>query len=168
WIAGQGLVGAQLAFARDGDAPRAVRIARVGSMVFPVGSHDAIETYVLEYSSIGLGGWRNLCGEVAQAVAVGPDPEALGLPSDEAILFEGDRIDLVHKTVAVEPDPDWFTIGCSGHVLAKLHLTRNTIASTRSVPGVESFAGRQATLKLLTADYCGDGTAFTVAGQQLI
>lgn len=166
-IAGQALVGAQLVFERDGES-KLVRIARVGATTFPIGEHDAIETYVLEYSTIGTGGWRNLCAGVTLTSVVDPGPDALGMQPDEALLFEGDHIDLVSKTVAVEPDLDWFTIGCSGHVLTKLHLTRNTIASTSGTPAAATFAGRQATLKLLTADYCGDGTAFTVAGQPLI
>lgn len=164
-LAGQNLVGARLVLDRNGES-WTVRIARVGQLQFPVGDPDPIETYVLEYATAGSSDWRNLCGSGAGVVDPGPD--AMGMKRDESILFEGDRIDLGSKTVAVEADRDWFNIGCAGHVLSKLHLTRNTLASTSAVAGAESFSGRQATLKLLTADYCGDGTAFTVAGQRLV
>lgn len=164
-LAGQALVGAQMVLENASDSWR-VRIARVGQIEFQVGVADPIETYVLEYAANGRSDWRNLCGRGHGVVDPGPD--AMGLPPDESILFDGDRIDLGPKTVAVDPDRDWFNIGCSGHVISKLHLTRNTLASTDAVPPAVSFPGRQATLKLLTADYCGDGTAFTVAGQRLV
>jgi hypothetical protein len=164
-LAGQALVGARLVLERDG-ASWTVRIARVGQMEFPVGDPDPIETYVLEYAKTGQSEWRNLCGRGSGPVDPGPD--AMGMFPDESILYLGDQIDLGTKTVAVDADPDWFNIGCAGHVVSKLHLTRNTLASNSAVSGAVSFPGRQATLKLLTADYCGDGTAFTVAGQRLV
>jgi RNase P/RNase MRP subunit p29 len=164
-LAGQALVGAHLVLERSGES-WTVRIARVGHMEIPVGDPEEIETYVLEYATTGHSDWRNLCGNGRGVVDPGPD--AMGMKSDESILFDGDRIDLGGKTVAVDADRDWFNIGCAGHVVSKLHLTRNTLASTGGVPAAVSFPGRQATLKLLTADYCGDGTAFTVAGQRLV
>jgi hypothetical protein len=167
-LSGQALVGARLVLAdKDGES-RSIRIAQVGQMTFPVGEPDPIETYVFEYPTIATGGWRNLCAQRDLSAVVDPGLDAMGMQPEDSILFEGDRIDLDSKTVAVDPDLDWFNIGCAGHVLSKLHLTRNTIASTSAVPGALSFSGRQATLKLVTADYCGDGTAFTVTGQRLV
>src|SRR5215510_404452 len=167
-LSGQTLVGAKLVLEDKDGASRSIRIARVGQMTFLIGDPDPIETYVFEYQTIGTGGWRNLCAQRDLFTVVDPGLDAMGMQPDETILFEGDRIDLDSKTVAVEPDLDWFNIGCAGHVLSKLHLTRNTLASTSAVPGALSFPGRQATLKLLTADYCGDGTPFTVTGQRLV
>jgi hypothetical protein len=164
-LAGQALVGARLILEASGESWE-VRIARVGSMEFPVGDPDPIETYVLQYTATGGSEWRNLCGMGAGVVDPGPD--AMGMKPAESILYSGDRLDLGSKTVAVDADHDWFNFGCAGHVVSKLHLTRNTLASTSAVPGPVSFPGRQATLKMLTADYCGDGTAFTVAGQRLV
>lgn len=73
---------------------------------------------------------------------------------DEAIVFETDRFDAASKTMDPVGDPRWFNIGCAGHTLAKMHLTRNTIASGAAAHGV-SANDRQATLKMLVADYCG-------------
>lgn len=56
-----------------------------------------------------------------------------------------------------------FTIACVGEAAAKLKLLdyhpRGTIQS--------SPEQRQATLRMITADYCGDGTSFTVAGKHV-
>jgi len=57
---------------------------------------------------------------------------------------------------------DWFNIGCEGHTLSKLRLTRNTIHTAPSWKNV------QAAFKMLSGDYCGTGRAFTVDGQPLV
>lgn len=140
---------------------------------FPYGSTDELEVYVF--------GWRaasdptsvgNLCRNPPRHLSGGSHDtrayaELLGMDPDDALVFAGDRIYDATKTMSKDPDPGWFNIGCAGHTVAKLHLTRNTLASeTASVPAA-SHAKRQATLKLLVADYCGTGRSFTVPGQPL-
>jgi hypothetical protein len=58
----------------------------------------------------------------------------------------------------------WVNVACVGTALAKLFLLRHTQASqlVPTTPGE-----RQAMLKMLTADVCGDGQSFTVHGQPL-
>jgi hypothetical protein len=172
-LEGPALVGAQIWIDRAGEQS-VIRVASVGAITFPVGAPDPVETYILEYAmavqGVPNGPWTNICEGLP--ISTG-DPdldvlEALVIQPQASIMFEGDRIDLATKTVNATPDPDWFNIGCPGHTLAKLHLTRNTIASTGVQNAAQSFAARQATLKMLTADYCGTGVPFTVAGQRLV
>lgn len=81
----------------------------------------------------------------------------------ESVLFEGDRIDGYTRTVDPTPDERWFNIGCATHTLAKLRLTRSTLFTSSF-----DWARVQATLKMLSGDYCGTGESFTVAGQPIV
>lgn len=87
----------------------------------------------------------------------------------EAVLFAGDRYDTDSLTVTAG-DPassgDWFNIGCSGTVLAKLALNRHTYA-TQSSTVPTTIAQRQAMLKMYTSDVCNTGDALTVVGTPL-
>lgn len=175
-----GLVGAEIHVERGRDSFR-IRVARVGTMPYFSPPADPIETYVLEYGRVQYGEsptlWTNVCGGrwvPPEEIATGPwgdvkqpgNPETYGQVALESILFDLDRFDLKTMTLNSVPDPGWFNIGCAGHTLSKLHLTHNTIAS-QGAAHAKHWAERQATLKMLTADYCGDGTPFTVAGQRL-
>ena len=167
-ITGADLVGLLITVTIDG-RDFALELMSVGQMSYPVPSTsgDTLPTYVFEYID-SLGVRRNLCGN--RPIQVPTKDllywEAFGQVPREAILFEGDRIDTSTMTISPSFDPTWFNIGCAGHTLSKLHLTRNTVASRASVYG-HGLADRQATLKLLAADYCGTGKPFTVAGQPL-
>ncbi len=107
--------------------------------------------------------------ESERSIIVRPPPgadELLGMRAGETLVFEGDRFDAQAMTTAELGNDLWFNLGCAGHTLAKLHLTRNTIASGAAAYGITG-KDRQATLKMMVADYCGDGTPFTVAGEPL-
>lgn len=83
------------------------------------------------------------------------------------VLFEGDRWWEGSKTYRGY-DTDWFNIGCAGHVLSKLDLTYHSSVTSGASPGkTTSVNQRQAMLKMYSADYCGDGTSFTVSGTEL-
>lgn len=89
-----------------------------------------------------------------------------------AIIFEGDRYDPVHKTVRdSQPGDPVFNVACAATTPAKLHLRRHTNAGAWNIEGVRAYPTtvdqRQTLLKLLTADYCGDGTSYTIQGQPL-
>jgi hypothetical protein len=88
-----------------------------------------------------------------------------GMQYGELLLFGGERVDAERKTVS--PDgadtTGWITMACAGSALAKLDLSGNT---RHRQPN--DWAGRQATLKLLVADYCGKGLAFTKPGVPLV
>lgn len=165
-LTGPQLFGAEIFLQIHGVPDYAIRIDRVSTVSFAVGG-DTAETYVFSWRAPKQApdGKRQLCSNPI-------DPkrdkynELLGMRPDETLLFEADRIDATRKTIDDNDDPRWFNLGCAGHTLAKLHLTRHT-----RVAGSDNFhitlADRQATLKMLVADYCGTGRPFTVAGQPL-
>lgn len=95
-----------------------------------------------------------------------PSSPVRGMLEHHAVLFEGDRINVEHLSVASISDPRWINIGCAETALAKMHLTGHTRAALADGFSTTS-AERQTMLKMLTADYCGTGTSFTVAGQRL-
>lgn len=169
-IAGAELVGAQLIIADDTGRELAIVIAGVGATsirYFPLGRgvlpsvNYPIETYELQVRQPGTAELVPLCGGDPE----NPASSASGMAPGSAVLFEGDRIDAVHKTVSPTMDPSWFNIGCAGGVLAKLALTGHT-ESLKDHYGT-TWDQRQALLKLLVGDYCGTGTAYTVSGQPL-
>jgi hypothetical protein len=87
-----------------------------------------------------------------------------GLSPDETtvVLLNDELYDMATKEVT--PDQwGWVTMACRGHALAKLALLGyGRYDAYQSTP-----PQRQAALKAITADYCGDGTSFTVVGQPL-
>jgi len=102
---------------------------------------------------------RNLC-------------KAAGTPTGDtmnpfrAVLFDDDRVDPDGLSFGPE-EADWFTIGCAGSALAKMHLTGNTKAGGNIVGAKTLVTERTGFLKMLTSDYCGTGHAFTVAKMPL-
>jgi hypothetical protein len=96
--------------------------------------------------------------------------ELMGLDVLQSVIFEGDRIYTDTKTMEKAADDQWVNIGCAGHTLAKLFLTRNTVHSQR--PGIpRPWEQRQATLKMITAAYCtgiGRGYPFTSFGETVV
>lgn len=189
---GNELVGAEILLdTKDASPAYKIRIEKVRMLEFPFpeGVHEQQEVYVFSWSAAATPS-----GTTTDAGSSAPNPtftnlcsnppfeffakygqnhnrvrsELFGMNPDEALVFSGDRIDANRKLMSETADPSWFNVGCAGHALAKLQLTRNTLASRPPLPFLAStHAMRQATLKLLTADYCGTGRAFTVAGQPL-
>ncbi len=163
------LVGARIHISLNGRPDWVITVKRVGWLDYFVGAPGGVETYVLEYSRASGGPEFNVCGGVE---IPGDDKSVDGIPTEsfgqavtDSILFDLDRVDPHTMTLNDVPDTNWFNIGCAGHTLSKLFLTRNMMASQGGAPGLHD--ARQATLKLLVADYFGDGTTFTVAGQKL-
>jgi hypothetical protein len=89
----------------------------------------------------------------------------------EAITFEGDHYDAQHKRVTRTRFEDgWFNFACAGTAVAKMHMLRHTRAGSITPSGPPkrtSLLQRTAMLKAITADYCGDGTAWTADGTPL-
>ena len=86
-----------------------------------------------------------------------------------AVIFRGDRYDEKAKTVNETGGTDtWFNIACAGTTVAKMHLLRHTWAGNRDGRRPTSENQRQAVLKMLVADYCGNGKPFTVDGHPLV
>jgi hypothetical protein len=61
----------------------------------------------------------------------------------------------------------WFNLACSGNGLYKMKMMGYDPDSTPANPFTTFWQQRQATLKMITADYCGTGTSFTEDGTSL-
>lgn len=179
-LSGLALVGAEILIDTPDASPAyTIAIEGVRTMDYPFPStypRDEVEVYVFRWRSMTVSpddpsGYSNVCSNPPFWLLDGPGhggySELFGMKPDEALIFSGDRIYAGPKKMRRDAEPGWFNIGCAGHTLAKLHLTRNTLASASATVAAPSHEKRQATLKLLTADYCGTGHAFTVAGQPL-
>lgn len=83
------------------------------------------------------------------------------LDETAVVVIPGERYDDTKKRV--EPSPGWGSLGCRGHAVAKMKMMGY---SPDDGYGSDA-AGRQATYKMLTADYCGGGHSFTVPGTRL-
>lgn len=110
-----------------------------------------IDTYALAYLDRSSG----------EAVPLEVCP-GLGFEQTSIVLLPGETYDM--DGVTVEPgQAGHVTLACRGHALAKMKLMGYG-------PGDGYGSGweqRQATLKMLTADYCGKGQSFTVVGTPL-
>jgi hypothetical protein len=87
-----------------------------------------------------------------------------------AVIIDGERYDAEAKTVsATGASADgWFNIACNGSALAKMKLLGNDPEYTNTATTAQTTpAQRQATLKMITADYCGSGVSFTTIGEPL-
>ena len=157
-LTGTNLVGAQIHLSHAGNPIYSLRIVDVsGAPVWAAGQQEWVPTYLLEWTTIGTSRWSTLCPR---------DEKGPWMEAHHSVLFEGDRIDAEKKRVAAQPDESWMNIGCTGSTLAKMFLTGHTHASQQH-GFVTSRDERQAMLKMLSGDYCGGGTPYTVGGTPL-
>ena len=123
-----------------------------------------MRTYQLMWSDVDEGEivneWTNVCTNPHESKI-----DTRAMKAYTALVFEGDRVDGKAKTVG-EPDLNYFNIGCAGHALAKMALTGHSYPGQKA-GFVTTPEQRQTFLKMITADYCGDGTPFTVPGTHL-
>ncbi len=106
-----------------------------------------VATYGLDYQSVGER--KGVCA-------------GLGRDGTNVTIVAGETYDDATKTVT--PDqPAFATFACRGHALAKMRL----MGYAPNDGYGSTWEDRQATLKMLTADYCGTGESFTVVGQPL-
>lgn len=173
-LQGPALAGATISVISDGAPRYVITIASVRTMSFFLGG-GTVEAYTLLWQQPGVTPQTNLCNNIQlleDQIAQQHDDsytrqELMGMQTFETVVFEGDRIDGDAKTMSPTADDSWFNIGCAGHTLSKLRLTRNTIHGQPSGMA-QAWERRQATLKMLAADYCGAGIPLTVAGQRLV
>lgn len=161
-IGGAALVGAYF-YVVDTKVPQAIRVNINAVTPVPVwaGPQEGmmLESYRLEWSDPVSDRVLNLCSN--PPVEKHLSSELLGQKGETTLVFENVRYDAAKKEV-LAGDRNWFNITCAGHALSKLLLTgqnQNT--------GNATVAAQQAALKALTADYCGNGTPFTVGGEPL-
>jgi hypothetical protein len=170
-INGAALTGSQLIIQEQNGNGFAITIQSVGYVQYwaklpkSQGVTPMLETYNLQWVSLAAGGRSEpVCGNPAGGPTSKED--TLGMTAQTAVVFEGDRIDTVSKSVSPTIEPAWFNIGCAGHAIAKLALTGHTEAA-KSDGFVTSTLDRQTMLKMLVGDYCGHGEAFTAPGERL-
>jgi hypothetical protein len=184
-LTGADLVGAVIPIIK-GERRYKITIRSARDLPFFLGSTtDSVGAYTLEWSSASDDEQSTrLCNNItlleSQILAEdgrsgndNPGPfavqELMGLRTFETVVFEGDRVDKATMTMNAKASDDWINIGCAGHTLSKLLLTRNTVHTQgRRLPARTAHQHRQATLKMLVADYCGAGMPLTVAGQKLV
>lgn len=146
-LAGAAVVGTELLLGQDG-APYATVLIASHALVprWAEGLPDA-HAYGLVYVA-GDATERNVC--------TGAD---LDSPRDPvALILGGEVYDLEAKQVVAGADR-WFSIACAGSAAAKLSLLGYGPQSSGT-----DVKQRQATLKMITADYCGDGHSYTENG----
>src|SRR5882672_2243324 len=100
-----------------------VTIKDVGYTGFWTGAPATVPVYEFVYRPEGDDDNPvSLCG-------TNPTDEASRSFIGKALVFRGDRYDVVHKTVSETGAGDtWFNIGCAGTFVAKMHLLRHTLA----------------------------------------
>ena len=146
-----------------------VRIAGVHEqdIVFWAGSPEFVPFYEFQVRRLGELKWTEYA---CKYDVIGPDPAWTGV-EHAALVFQWDRYDPEHKLVTeTAPDDPWFNLACAASAPAKMHLLRHTRAGSYDVYGGSfdtTVKERQTMLKMLTADYCGKGHAFTRDGQPL-
>jgi hypothetical protein len=80
------------------------------------------------------------------------------------VILAGERYDLAGKTV-IANQTNWITLACAGSAAAKMSLLGyGPHAEFDDASAPTSVAQRQATLKMITADYCGAGHSYTEDG----
>ncbi len=94
-------------------------------------------------------------GPQGQMLSVCP---SLALDEQWFVLIAGETY---HQDAQlVQSRPSWVTLACAGQAAAKMKLLGYHAASSTQ-PDIDA---RKATLRMITADYCGTGQSFTVAG----
>lgn len=93
------------------------------------------------------------------------EPELRNGAEFTAFVFEGDRYRNGHVVTNDNGGRGWFNLACFGTAAAKMLLTRHTQAS--GLMGRPTEGEKTAMLRAITADYCGDGRAWTGDGTPL-
>lgn len=111
--------------------------------------------YALAYEDLSTGELVPVCQRSADG------PAAIAATVIRGELYDEESKDVLHA-------PDSLTIACLGYAAAKMKLLG--YGPNQSFPGGDepaTAAQRQATLRMLTADYCGSGRPFTAHGTAL-
>jgi hypothetical protein len=83
------------------------------------------------------------------------------------VILASERYDLEDKTV-IPNQSGWVTLACAGSAAAKMSLLGyGPHAEFNDASAPASVDRRQATLKMITADYCGGGHSYTEDGTPL-
>jgi hypothetical protein len=128
---------------------------------FVLGSGSTMEAYELHWAITGTSQFKNLCSNPTYG------SDTLGMDRLTAVLFDGERIDSATKNIGAVLDHRWFNIGCAGSALAKLALMGRVEASRAAGFAASTRDDKQALLRSIVGDYCGNGQVFTVPHEPL-
>ncbi len=159
-LTGAGLVGSTIAYL-DTQSARAVEITldAVASVPSWTETPVAVERYVFKSYDAVAGTEVPVCDEAGD----------LTEESAWAVVLGAERYSLTSKSV-IESGPGaagWFTITCSGNALYKMKMMGYEPLADPGATYLTTPDQRQATLKMITADYCGTGRSFTEDGTDL-
>lgn len=159
-LQGEQLIGTKFTFEDAVGARYYVTVARALTTVMWASNQNVTPQtwqYELRYTTDAQLDPRNVCTK---------PPTADRMDPQMSVLFDDDHIDTDALAVDRE-DANSFTIGCAGSALAKMHLSGHTKAGSKLLNRPTTLDQRTAFLKMLAADYCGMGHAYTVAGMPL-
>ncbi|MFT3699393.1 MAG: ADYC domain-containing protein [Kofleriaceae bacterium] len=137
------------------------KVSNAGYWAKPLnGTHPNLEAYQILWKHSAIReSYQYLCPNTITA------SDGMGLYTYLAVVYEGDFLDAVNK-VDRYVDTGQFNLGCAGSTVSKLALTGHTLAAIQD--GFSTTIDERTTMiKMLSADYCGNGTPFTVAGEPL-
>jgi hypothetical protein len=136
-----------------------IRLDDVSRFDFLVGGGQATSyRFTFKPGNVEHGVWTDFCPDESESVTVEGEQH-------HALVFRGDRYHPKTTQVTESLEP-WINIACAGTAVAKLHLLRHTKAGTH-IPYVTTIPERQAMLRMLRADYCGNGGSYTEDGTPL-
>ncbi|WP_143141084.1 ADYC domain-containing protein [Nannocystis exedens] len=137
---------------------------KAGTIDIEVVDHDMLESwatdgpdvsaYVLAYHNPDNPG---------ELYSICPDPEEDGDDVIKATIVRGELYDDETKDITV--NGEWITIACEENAVFKMKLLG--YSPDLDFPGLTDPApleNRQATIRMITADYCGGGHSFTLTG----
>jgi len=155
--AGPGLIGWELVLEKDGQEKIATITAH-GETEALSDNGRPLPTYGISYHALvdEVWGHWNVCPEFLSS----PEEPVLTIIRGATYDREDIRVDLI--------DSNWVTFACLGQAAFKAKALG--YSQGRKFAGTNAPATRaqqDATLKMITADYCGIGHSFTDQGQQL-
>lgn len=156
-LKGSDLVGWALRVQTPGGATHSLPIYDHASLESWAGKENKpISVYAIAYFDTVVDEWRHICPE-----------SGVNLYDVAATLIFEETYD--RDDITVDPDRDgWFTIACAGNAVYKMKMMSYAPDRVLEGHGPTTPGERQATLKMLTADYCGDGTAYTEPGTPVL
>ncbi|MFZ5442391.1 MAG: ADYC domain-containing protein [Myxococcota bacterium] len=159
-LRGPALVGVTLRLGLPGGATKDVRITDFTTTTFYDGS-GRLPAFRLQYlDPVDTAVLRDVC----QYATV----DDHGLNGTWVLFSRGERYDAATASITAvgAAAGDWFNVSCAGDPIAKL-VRLGHVEAAESASHHTTVAARQAALNMFTANYCGDGVLYTVAGTQL-
>lgn len=136
-----------------------MRVGRVGHTHLWTSPVEQVPTYLLEWKpTVGAAGWEPVC-------QTSPTPDD-DIGAAYAVLFDDDRIS-ASQIATVGVTHGWFNIGCAGSALSKMLLSGHAQAADVLSHVTTTTEQRTTFLKMISADYCGNGRPFTIPGVPL-